>query len=348
MTLEEQFDEFENKLDLILELLNEKQSNFDKDSFNLMNNRKTFILNKFKNKNYSKINISIKTPNPVGDKRWGDYFFASSLKKEFEKKGFNVFLHEFGEWYVDSDEEIVIVLRGLESYNVNEDNFNIMWNISHPKEVSLDEYQSYDLVFIASEEYASKIDKLISNTQIEPLLQCTDDELFFPNYDKVCEENILFVGSSRHTFRKIIKDILKTNHNFSVYGFYWNKFINDKYIKGNFIQNPMLSKYYSSCKILLNDHWDDMRLEDFPSNRLFDALACGTFVISDDIPSAHTLFEDTIVTYKDYKDLDEKLSYYLNHEEERREIAKRGQEIVLKNHTFKNRVDTILETLIEF
>ena len=43
--------------------------------------------------------------------------------------------------------------------------------------------------------------------------------------------------------------------------------------------------------------------EDFPSNRLFDALSCGTFVISDNIPSANSLFEGSIVTYNDENDL---------------------------------------------
>ncbi len=42
-----------------------------------------------------------------------------------------------------------------------------------------------------------------------------------------------------------------------------------------------LARYYSSASIVLNDHWDDMRDEGFISNRIYDALACGAFVISD-------------------------------------------------------------------
>ena len=90
-----------------------------------------------------------------------------------------------------------------------------------------------------------------------------------------------------------------------------------------------------------------MRDEDFPSNRLFDALSCGTFVISDNIPSAETLFEGGIVTYEDENDLDNKINYYLTHEEERVEIAKKGQKIVLENHTFDNRIQKIIAVLKE-
>ena len=125
----------------------------------------------------------------------------------------------------------------------------------------------------------------------------------------------------------------------------WEKFVDEKFIKGQFIENRELHKYYSSCKILLNDHWEDMKEMDFPSNRLFDALACGTFVISDKIPSAETLFEGTVVTYDGVDDLDKKLEYYLSHDEEREKIAERGKELVLKSHTFDNRADTILNCL---
>ena len=183
------------------------------------------------------------------------------------------------------------------------------------------------------------------NTQVETLFQCTDPEVFFTHKeDNLCED-ILFVGVTRKVYRQIVKDSLEKGHNVSIYGVGWEEFIDEDLIKGEFIPNDELYKYYSSCKILLNDHWEDMRDLDFPSNRLFDALACGTFVISDDIPSAKTLFDGNIVTYRDADDLDEKINYYLNNPQKREELAKKGKEIVLNNHTFDNRVDEIVEAL---
>ena len=88
-----------------------------------------------------------------------------------------------------------------------------------------------------------------------------------------------------------------------------------------------------------------MRNENFPSNRLFDALACGTFVISDKIPSADTLFEGSIVTYDGVEDLNDKINYYMSHDEKRTKLAEKGREIVLKNHTFDDRVKKILSCL---
>ena len=177
------------------------------------------------------------------------------------------------------------------------------------------------------------------------MLQCTDPEVFFPEYDDSIAEEILFVGITRDVYREIVKDAFKTNHNVSVYGLGWEKFIDDKYVKGQIIPKVELHKYYSSCKLLLNDHWEDMRNNDFPSNRLFDALACGTFVISDKIPSAETLFEGSIVTYDNVDDLNNKINYYLAHEDERNRLAEKGRKIVLENHTFDDRVREILYRL---
>lgn len=303
------------------------------------------ILNKLINEEYSDLTIAIKTPNPVGHHHWGDYFFAVSLKKAFEKKGFNVLIHERENWYDTSvDIDINFFLRGKYEWDPIYDSLNIMWNIYDPEKVTNEEYEKYDICFISSIKHAENLSKNI-NTVIKPLLQCTDPEIFYPEFDNSLTEDILFVGSTRGVYRDIIKDIMDTDFDVTVYGRGWPEFIENKYVKGSFIPNEELHKYYSSCKILLNDHWETMKELDFPSNRLFDALACGAFVISDKITSAETLFEGNIVTYDDVDDLNGKLKYYLNHEEERKIMAEKGRELVLNNHTFDDRVDEILKHL---
>ena len=313
---------------------------------NKLTNTKSEIINKIINEDYSNLTIAIKSPHLKGTKHWGELFFSKAIKKSFEKYGFKVIIQAREEWYNKEEFDIALVLRGELDYNPNHSKINIMWNLSHPTFISIEEYEKYDYVFISSKKYADKI-KSKANTNVNSLLQCTDPDLFYPEKDENISEEILFVGVTRGVYRDIIKDILKTNHDVAIYGRGWEEFIDEKYVKGYFISNDRLHKYYSSCKILLNDHWKEMRDEDFPSNRLFDALACGTFVISDKIPSADTLFEGCIVTYEDVDDLNEKINYYLTHEDERVKIAKKGQKIVLENHTFDNRIIKIMSILKE-
>lgn len=330
--------------------LTEANSKNDAYSKKLINSQKKLakytkpvILDKINKGKFDELTVSIKSPNPAGSKFWGDYYFAIALKKALEKKGFKVIHQEYKNWY-DVDTDIVIVLRGLREYEPNYDEINLMWNISHPDLVSDEEYEKYDIVCVASDYYSDILNERL-NVKVEPLLQCTDPEVFYNERDDSLEEELLFVGVTRHVYRQIVKDCMELNHDVSVYGRGWEKFIDEKYIKGKYIDNSELHKYYSSCKILLNDHWDDMKEFDFPSNRLFDALACGTFIISDEIPSEKWLFENNIETYSTLEELDEKINYYLNNPEERESKALKGKELVLKNHTFDNRVNDIIRYL---
>src|SRR5690606_26246137 len=136
----------------------------------------------------------------------------------------------------DVDCDVVIVLRGLSKYQPKKYHFNIMWNISHPDNVDIDEYNQYNHVFIASELWAQHIQKQAQVT-VEPLLQCTDPELFYPEFSSKYQHELLFVGNSRKVFRKILKDLLPTDKDLAVYGTDWNWIIKRKYIKGKHIRS---------------------------------------------------------------------------------------------------------------
>ena len=63
------------------------------------------------------------------------------------------------------------------------------------------------------------------------------------------------------------------------------------------------------------------------------------------MPEINELFEGTVVTYKDREDLREKVEYYMRHPEEAEKLAARGHELVLKKHTFANRMDTMVQQI---
>ncbi|MGP8189897.1 MAG: glycosyltransferase [Methanobacterium sp.] len=298
--------------------------------------------------NVLKTKIAIKIPVPKWKEahEWGDYHLAVGLKKELENNNCEILLQILPEWNseLDADCDVVIVLRGLSKYKPKKQHFNIMWNISHPDDIKIEEYNQYDHVFIASGLWAQKIKESV-DPPVESLLQCTDPELFYPDESKYYQHDLLFVGNSRKIFRKVIKDLLPTNEDLAVYGNDWGRFINRKYIKGKYIPYTELRKAYSSCKILLNDHWDDMREKGFISNRIFDAFAAGAFIISDNIQGAEDLFGEDLVKYNNPEDLNHLIDNYLNNEEKRIKKSKNACNIVLKQHTYQERVKRILEII---
>lgn len=284
----------------------------------------------------TKVIIKIPVTEEVDKNIWGDYHFAINLQKEFNKKGYFSKLQRKLVWnsYEDALYDVVLLLRGLYEYIPRSIHYNIMWNISHPDLISIGEYDSYNQVYIASDYWADKLKPLLK-TDVEGLLQCTDVSLFHREYHEEYDTQLLFVGNSRGVYRKVLHDLLPTKYHLDVYGNGWKGLIEDKYIVAKHISNKELYKAYSSTKVLLNDHWDDMREKGFISNRIFDAIACGTVVLTDHVKGIDNLFpKDTIVVYENRYDINEKLKKAFE--------IKTVDSNLAKEHTFTKRVEKII------
>jgi len=82
--------------------------------------------------------------------------------------------------------------------------------------------------------------------------------------------------------------------------------------------------------------------------KYLEVMACGCLLISQSSPCFSKLgFEEGkhLIFYDTFQELVDKAKYYLEHEEERKEIAMEGRKFVVENHTWKHRVDTLLEEL---
>lgn len=308
--------------------------------------RANTILDIIKQKYCNKKSIVFKVPIPKWEvaHEWGDYHVALALEKCFKEYGYKTLIQILPDW--DDGEDVyyrnVLVLRGLSKYKPKMYHFNMMWNISHPDKISLDEYKEYDYVFVSSKHWTEHIQNKI-DIPVECMWQCTDPELFHPYNIDNKKYDLLFVGNSRKVFRRIIKDIIPTKHELSVYGSNWEMFIDKQYIKGQHIENTVLSKEYASSRILLNDHWDSMAEKGFISNRVFDAFASKTFIISDYVKGANEIFGKALPMYKNKKDLEEMIDYFMIKKEEREKYVEKGYEIVVNNHTYLDRVKQVID-----
>jgi spore maturation protein CgeB len=106
-------------------------------------------------------------------------------------------------------------------------------------------------------------------------------------------------------------------------------------------------KVYSASKIILAVHYHDPQNR-FPvyqaSPRVFEAMACGSFVLCDQQRDVLALFKDgaDLVSFSDSDDLISKISHYLTHTGERDRIAGQGKRTVLEHHTYVHRVKSLL------
>jgi spore maturation protein CgeB len=81
--------------------------------------------------------------------------------------------------------------------------------------------------------------------------------------------------------------------------------------------------------------------------RVFEAMASGSMLLTNWIPTIEELFEDGkhLVLYRTPGEMIEKARYYIDHHDEREKIAAAGYHEVIAKHTFKHRVDKILEAI---
>jgi hypothetical protein len=244
---------------------------------------------------------SIRIPVPPGQagEHWGDLYFARDLALSISELGHDVEIHKRNLlWADDGNEDVSLVIRGLERINPKPGKINVLWIISTPELITRDELESFDLVFAASNLWAEKTTTK-TGIEIRSLLQCTDPKRFNPGVSQLDENlDVVFVGNARKKIRKVIADSLSANLLVSIFGKGWQGIVPKSWISEEFIENSQLSALYGSSGIVLNDHRPDMAREGFYSNRLFDAAASGARVVSDHVAGIEELFDGAVKTYK--------------------------------------------------
>lgn len=124
------------------------------------------------------------------------------------------------------------------------------------------------------------------------------------------------------------------------------------------MRGEMLNHLYANTKVMVGDTL--CKGFDYPwylSDRIFETIGRGGFIIHPYIEGLETMFNlpikkdgilDTskaeLITYEygDFETLEYLIDYFIDNEEEREVIRKRGQKRVLKEHTYTQRLSQLL------
>ena len=246
--------------------------------------------------------VVVSAPKGEAGEQWGDTWFARDLVDALQRAGEEARVVSRGGASTEAREhdDVVVVLRGLRRVVPRRGGATwLLWVISHPELVDTDEPAQYDGVFAASEHW-SRGQSGEFGVPVTPLLQATNPHRFRPEAAPPDEgDRLLFVGSTRGEYRPAVRAATEAGLALSVYGVGWEEYLPPERISGAFIANPDLPAAYASAGVVLNDHWPDMAAEGFLSNRLFDAAACGTRVLSDEAVGLTDVFGDAVRTYAD-------------------------------------------------
>jgi hypothetical protein len=292
------------------------------------------------------IAIHLSAPNAQAGATWGDTPFAEALRSGFQARGWVATVHAQDAWDAPAsrDADVVLHLFGVRVPPVRPGQVSLLWIISHPDQVTARRCGTYDAVFVASSTFADELAGRIKS-RVFTLAQATDPDRFYPDPTGPDHE-LLFVGGWRPDGRPILDALAGTTFDLAVYGGKWTpERLDPRYLRGEWIPNDQLRRYYSSADIVLNDTWHDMRDEGFIPNRVYDALASGAFVLSDLVAGMDEAFDGGVQTYDTDDELATIIEDALANPEARRAMAERGRAAVLARHTFAHRVEAIIATL---
>ncbi len=122
------------------------------------------------------------------------------------------------------------------------------------------------------------------------------------------------------------------------------------FVRGGETPPEIWTKIYAAARIVLCMHYKDPR-GIIPchqaSPRVYEAMACGSFLMVDNQRDVRRLFQDgeELVIFDDAVDLRKRAAYYLGRPDERAAIAARGRQTVLERHTYKNRIEEMLQAI---
>lgn len=161
--------------------------------------------------------------------------------------------------------------------------------------------------------------------------------------------DVVFVGSYYPNRGELFEKLIRFN--LGVWGPGWDKLHRHSplrtFLKGGKTKPDEWLKIYSASKIVLAIHYQAPEIS-FPvyqaSPRVFEALACGAFVISDNQKDVFSLFKEGshLVRFDSPDDIVDKITYYLDHSDDRQKISRKGRQEVFNEHTYEDRIKKLL------
>lgn len=148
--------------------------------------------------------------------------------------------------------------------------------------------------------------------------------------------------------KEMVKHLAKSIDGFMVYGdASWLNEI-DKSQLGFVSYGEKLAELYNKTSV--NIDINRIVIRNGFTQRVFDCLACKSFMITGKKPIVPEFFETEgdkkeLVTFGSVEELVELVKYYLKHETEREQIAERGYQKVMAQHTYDHRINKMFQII---
>lgn len=190
----------------------------------------------------------------------------------------------------------------------------------------------FDVVFVAQKDYVPVFRRAVGHDQVYWLpLAAAPDVHGDLGLDRIYA--VGFVGNIARAHRQTARHRRLA-------------LLAERFVTNDFYRQyapAQVGEVYSQSKIVFNTS-----IAGDVTMRVFEGAAAGALVLTDPVQNGFDeLFEPgkEVIVYQDDDDLVAKVDYYLAHPQEREAIARAGQARTLAQHTYRHRVQQILEIM---
>lgn len=172
------------------------------------------------------------------------------------------------------------------------------------------------------------------------------------------EHDVIFVGNCYPSREQLLTAIDWDGIDLALYGVFDTVSPTAplrQHVRGGIIPNVTTTALYSRAKIVLNlfrseqfgANWEVLNTDrqgESISPRVIEAAAVGAFMITEWRPEVEELFGDLMPTFRTAEEAERLIRYYLEHEDERAEMAARLPAVVA-GYSYTDRARTIMNML---
>lgn len=293
---------------------------------------------------------------------WGDWYSAHELGDALAGLGWRVsYLERWQDhWYEpDSSVDVVIsLLDALDVRNLPAGIVKIAW-VRNWTDRWLDHawFDEYDLVLASSQRSKELIDqRSVHVAHLMPL--ATNPVRFSPapadgNGSEAgrAKSDVVFVGNywgQKRGVETALRRLVESGRRVALHGRAWDQVP----ALANVARGPLpydeVPAAYSSTRVVLDDTAGPTKPYGAVNSRVFDALASGTLVVTDNPAGSKELFDGLLPAAEDAEDLVDLVERYLADDDERQRLASHLQALVLARHTYSHRAAQVKALLTDW
>ncbi len=300
------------------------------------------------------VGITLTRDDPAAG--WGDWYTAHELGDALEGIGWRVtYLERWQDRWYEPDPSLDVVLSLLDAIDVRrlpEGVVRIAW-VRNWTERWLGQpwFDEYDIVLASSGRSKELIDAGSVHAAILMPLATNPARFHPPESPAAPAVDVAFTANrwgQERGVESLVPRLTAGGHSVAVYGMGWDAVPAMAGVARGSLAYGDLPAAYASAALVVDDTAAPTLPYGAVNSRVFDALATGTLVITDNVAGAHELFGDALPAAADQVGLVGLAERYLADPDGRRQLTDDLRAVVLERHTYPRRAEELRGILLDW